>query len=181
MLACEQNFAHLARKALLASSATVRWMAQDDEQDLNDRIARNLATLMARAHPPWTSRRALAKKAQVSPGTINNLLHPERRLTTNKPQGYPTVDTLQTVALAMGKEAWHLLHPNVSRALEAEEILDKVLEVRNRRDSDPGDQPDESSNLPPTIKRRRSTPLPTTVHEREMRYNVGAKRKKAGA
>jgi transcriptional regulator with XRE-family HTH domain len=145
-----------------------------EQQNLNRRIARNLAYLISRAEPPWVSERQLAEKAGVSPGTIGNLLRPERRLTTSKPEGHPTLDKLQQVATALGSEVWQLLHPDLPRAIAAEEMFTTLESIQARAD----DEPALSLSLPSTVRRTRSAPLAPSVHQPTTPYKVSSRRRR---
>lgn len=42
-------------------------------------------------------------------------------------EGYPKIDTLESVASLLGREVWELLHPDIERAIKERQIYDSVM------------------------------------------------------
>lgn len=97
---------------------------------LNEIIAHNLRWFMDRDDCLYDNPNALAVATgkRVSPSFIRYLLDPKRRtVTTNKPQGYPTLDKLEALAAKLPRcEAWMLIHPDIERAMRAMEMDAKI-------------------------------------------------------
>lgn len=86
------------------------------QADVTTILARNLKALLE-DHPILNSQNALAKKCGVAQTSIGLMLHPEKRIPTKSGRlPAPTVENVEKVAKAYGKEAWQLLHPEPSMA-----------------------------------------------------------------
>jgi hypothetical protein len=115
-----QKFAHFARKSLNPSSGIVNRM---QIKDLRRVVARNLRFFMERETCAYRNPNSLGVACKVSPNTIRNLLDPSRRTTTSaKPEGYPTLDILEKVALKLSCEVWELLHPDIEKSIREREM-----------------------------------------------------------
>lgn len=127
MLVVPQSFEHATYKTLSTSSDTLDRMAKED---LNTIIARNLKRFMAAPGCLYPNANALsvATNGKVSPGTIRNLREPEKRTTMpERTEGYPRIDTLETVASLLGREVWELLHPDLDRSTKERELYAQVM------------------------------------------------------
>ncbi len=97
-------------------------------KDLNQIVAYNLKFFMGR-HPTLKNANALGLAAKVAPNSIRNLLdHNKRTVTSGKPVGYPTLDTLQKIALLLGCGVWQLLHPDIEKSIRQQEMYKKIEE-----------------------------------------------------
>lgn len=115
-----QSFEHPTRKLLRAQAVNVQCMVR--RKDLNEIVAYNLGYFMGR-HQLYKNPNSLGKAAEVAPNSIRNLLDPKKRtVTTGKPVGYPTLDTLQKIALKLGCEVWQLLHPEIEKSIRQQEM-----------------------------------------------------------
>ncbi|MHB1326888.1 MAG: hypothetical protein ACYC2K_01680 [Gemmatimonadales bacterium] len=98
-------------------------------------------------HDELNSQSAIARKTKVAQTSIGNMLYPEKRAPTKKGRlPSPTVENVEKVAKAFGKEAWQLLHPDPSTApLNKNEraMYDKLMRsVQDLREiTDPGSTP----------------------------------------
>ena len=91
-------------------------------------LARNLDYLMKLPGAHYPNANALGNAIGMSPNTIRNLLHPERRPSHGeKPLGFPTIDTLQKVAEKLGREVWELLHPDIERSIREREMYSDLI------------------------------------------------------
>ncbi len=94
--------------------------------DLNLILAHNLRFFMAN-NEACKNANALATKAGIAPGTVRNYLdHRKRTVTTEKPEGFPTLDILATLAVHLGCEVWELLHPDIERSIREREMYEKI-------------------------------------------------------
>ncbi len=91
--------------------------------DLNLIIASNLRFFMGRREgKPWTANE-LAVKAAIAPNTVRNYLDPRKRtVTSEKPEGFPTLDKLASLAAPLGCQVWELLHPDIKRSISEREM-----------------------------------------------------------
>lgn len=93
-------------------------------------LSENLAYFMARDDSLYRNPNALAAATNgaVSANTVRNILTPKRRtVTTNKPEGSPTLEKIEALAGKLPKCApWMLLHPDLQRTLRAIEMYDKL-------------------------------------------------------
>lgn len=97
-------------------------------KDLNQIVAENLKFFMGR-HSTLKNANALGLKANLAPNSIRNLLDNKKRtVTSGKPVGYPTMDTLNKIAEELGCEVWQLLHPDIKKALRQQEMYKKIEE-----------------------------------------------------
>lgn len=91
-------------------------------------LADNLREWMGR-HPDLNNRPKLALRAGVSERTIGYMQQPDK--------GNPTIDSIEAVAKAFSKPAWHLLidSPHMEKYL----LLDKILNTTAVPDAALGD------------------------------------------
>jgi hypothetical protein len=138
MLLEAQSFEHLSGKLLPMQPSNVFSVKKRGVLEI---IAENLGYFMNRIDCEYPNANALGKAAKVSPNTVRNLRHPERRTKTiKKGQGYPTVDKLEALAAKLPKcETWMLLHPELRRALRAME-MDTKIQTEYTRPPDEGGQ-----------------------------------------
>ena len=119
-----QKFEHYGRKTLPLSSGIVSPMGNDDLRAI---VKRNLLFFMERPQALYKNPNALAIKAGLAANSIRNLLNPKQRpVTRDKPDGYPTLDTLEAIAKAIPCPVWQLLHPDVEKALREEELYKRI-------------------------------------------------------
>lgn len=89
----------------------------ENRPDLTALIAKNLKYLMGLPGCQYRNANSLGAAAGLAANTIRNLLHPEKRtVTSGKPNGYPTLDTLELIAPKLNSEVWELLHPDIRRS-----------------------------------------------------------------
>lgn len=97
------------------------------EKDLNQVVAANLKYFMEREGSLYRNANALGVVAKVSPNTVRNYLDPKKRtVTVDKPDGYPRLDILGTLARYLGCEVWELLHPDIQRSLNEREMYKTI-------------------------------------------------------
>src|SRR5262245_33621312 len=119
-----QKFAYYAGKNLSTSSSILQGVAR---VDLRRVIAGNLKYFMQRPGSLYKTANALGVAAKVAPNTVRNLLDPRKRtVTSTKPEGYPTLDKLEALALRLGCEVWELLHPDLERSIREREMYSKI-------------------------------------------------------
>ena len=88
------------------------------QKDIRQIVAGNLRFFMGKDGALYRNANALGKAAGISPNSIRNLLDPKKRpVTTNKPDGYPTLDLILKIAKPLGCEVWELLHPDIQRSI----------------------------------------------------------------
>lgn len=96
-------------------------------KDLNTLIAKNLRYFMSRPSCEYRNPNALGVKAGISPNTVRYLLdYKKRTVTRDKPEGYPTLDTLGKLAGPLGCKVWELLHPDIERSLREREMYRSI-------------------------------------------------------
>lgn len=116
-----QKFEQYERKSLHLQGGSVTTMQKPD--DLRWLIARNLKFFMSRENCPYPNPNALGVAAKIAPNTVRNLLDPTKRTTTTeKPDGYPTLDKLGAIAEKLGIQVWELLHPDIERSLRERDM-----------------------------------------------------------
>lgn len=120
-----QKFAYFDGKTLSMSSGIVS--SVESPPDLRWLIAKNLRYFMDREKSLYRNANALAVAAKVAPNTVRNLLDPNKRTTTTeKPDGYPTIDKLERIGRVLGCEVWEILHPNIERSLREREFYSHI-------------------------------------------------------
>lgn len=96
-------------------------------KDLRQTLIDNLNFFMAREGAPYKNANSLGLAAGVAANTVRNLLNPRQRpVTSAKPEGYPTLDTIQVIATALGCEVWELLHPDIARSIREREMYRNI-------------------------------------------------------
>jgi hypothetical protein len=94
--------------------------------DLNLILAHNLRFFMRRSDQ-YQNANALGVAANISPNTVRNYLDPKKRtVTTEKPEGFPTIDKLASLSEKLGCQVWELLHPDIERSLREREMYGKI-------------------------------------------------------
>lgn len=94
---------------------------------LNTVIARNLKYWMRREGCLYPNANSLGKAAGIAPNTVRNLLDPSKRtVTSEKPDGAPTLDKLEKIAEKLECEVWELLHPDIEKSLREREVYRNV-------------------------------------------------------
>jgi hypothetical protein len=120
-----QKFAYSEAKTLRTSSGIFFGMAQTD--DLNAILAKNLDYMMKRPGSLYPNANSLSVAAGIAANTVRNYLDPTRRtVTSDKPEGFPTLDKLQALASKLNCAVWELLHPDIERSLREREMYRKV-------------------------------------------------------
>lgn len=90
---------------------------------LLDIIGDNLRFFMARStnckNPNALHQEARRQGKRISANTVRYLLdNSKRTTTTEKPEGYPTLDKLEVATEVLGIQVWELLHPDIERSLK---------------------------------------------------------------
>jgi hypothetical protein len=169
MLSLIENFGHYSFKFLEASTATVQRVSNDKQ--INEVIARNLASLMSAPSSQWRNPNAIASRAKVSPSSIHNLLDPGKRTTTaGKPVGSPRVDLLQRVAAVFNRQAWELLHPDLATIDRQRAVYDAAQQALHHEEAD------KAATVRAHVTPRERAPLSPSVHEPAARYQPKKKR-----
>jgi len=100
-------------------------------KDLRLILAYNMQYFMRMKKDDCGNPRRLGKKAGVASNTVSNYLDPSRRtVTPNKPDGYPQLDKIEKIAMALGCQVYELFHPNIERHLSEQKLyadLERVL------------------------------------------------------
>lgn len=106
------------------SSITILAM---QKKTLPDILAANLAFFMSQEGCPYPNANALGRAAKVSPNSVRNLLNPKKRtVTTDKPEGYPTLDTVEKIAIQLNKQVWELFHPDIEKSIRERAMYAKI-------------------------------------------------------
>ena len=94
--------------------------------DLNLVLAHNLRFFMDR-HTLYKNPNALGIAAGIAPNTVRNFLdHKKRTTTTEKAEGFPTLDRLAALADKLGCQVWELLHPDIERSIKEREFYQRI-------------------------------------------------------
>lgn len=107
------------------SSITILYM--EKKRSLTEILAGNLAFFMGREGCPHPNANSLGTAAGVSPNSVRNLLDPKKRtVTSDKPDGYPTLDTVEKIALRLNVQVWELFHPDIEKSLRERAMYAKI-------------------------------------------------------
>lgn len=94
--------------------------------DLRHTLAENLRFFMGKSESYGNANR-LGTALSISPNTVRNLLNPKQRpVTADKPEGYPTLDTLLKIAGRLDCQVWELLHPDIQRSIREREMYERI-------------------------------------------------------
>lgn len=112
------------RKSLTTQGGRVHPVAKDD---LSEVLARNLKYFMKLPGCPYPTANALAVAAGISPNTVRYYMDPRKRPpTTDKAQGFPTLDKLEILAGRLGRDTWELLHPDIERSVRERDFYKQI-------------------------------------------------------